>query len=84
MTQVQSYPSLVGTVYLTRDYTEPGYVCHTLTNVRTAALCGDRVLIIGSTLRMLDVVTELTKTMPDYDVVIRSRGTPARPDRRAK
>ena len=71
----------LGTVRLTRDYSEPGYVCHNLTNVRTAALCGDRTLIIGSTLSMTAVVAELCQVLPDCEVVISSRGCAlARPD----
>lgn len=46
-------------VVITRRYDVPGYFCSTLMNVRTAALCGDRTLILGSTLELTKVINVL-------------------------
>lgn len=55
-------------VVITNSYNRPAYFCSTLMNVRTAALCGDRDLLLSSE---LDVgrVTQLLEAA-GYEVTL--------------
>ena len=46
-------------ITLTRNYSGSGYVCSSMTQVRSAALCGDRRLIITNYLSLREVIREL-------------------------
>jgi hypothetical protein len=46
-------------ITLTRNYSGSGYVCSNMMQVRSAAFCGDRRLIITSYLSFREVIREL-------------------------
>ena len=48
-------------ITITRSYDYPGYVCSNLSNVRSAALCGDRALILTSNVNISDVLRVLVE-----------------------
>ena len=48
-------------ITVTRSYDYPGYVCSNLSSVRSAALCGDRALILTSNMNISDVLRVLAE-----------------------